>query len=779
MSKELFARTGRKGKNGVPAVQPQTYREHILGVYAKMNINASEILAFCKLSVLERKQFLAVALLSAEFHDLGKLDAENQKVLCGCDSRASLPYPHEDAGAAYFMKCFTDTKNREYIVPAMMVFSHHAGLPNIEGQGHRQKNEKNGFRLRIEECLKKQKELIQHVDSHLEEYLAKHKSVITDIGSGVISERLIQWTGLQRRLALSCLIDADYSDASEHSDPQPEASAIPCRWEERLESLRKHVANLKNERRSSPERQAVRDDVFNECLNQPVSDASMETCCGTLGVGKTTAVIARLIQVAIKRGLRRIIVVLPYTNIIQQSVESYRKALALPGEDPEKVVAEHHHLADFDDESNRRFSELWNAPIVVTTAVQFFETLGSNKPSALRKLHNVPGSGVFIDESHNVMPVNLWPQEWKWMKELSSDWNCHFVFASASLIKFWENPDFIKDGGALPEILSPELQSEMRLLESKRIIIKRIKRAFTLDKFCNELCKEPHKSKLVVVNTVFTAAALASRLKKRSEIKVVLHLSTALTPADRTPIIEQTEALTNPKEGESANQNENNPSGVILIATSCVEAGMNFSFNKAYHEAASVASLIQIAGRANRNGEMNGPAEIFSFNFCDTDEISHNPGLDISSQILNDLFEQSWFDDDSKTTDDILQEAFCRELEQQRQDSEKLVELEQDFAFADVAQKCKVIDSRYTVPVVMKPEIVAKLESGQPVSRREIQLNSVQIWRNNEKTFGYEPIKNHPGLYKWTQVYDPEFLGYMTEIVQKLIIANKIKEFIV
>jgi len=125
----------------------------------------------------------------------------------------------------------------------------------------------------------------------------------------------------------------------------------------------------------------------------------LRTCEAPVGTGKTTAVMAHLLRAAQERGLRHIFVVLPFTNIIRQAVKVYRNALVLDGENPEEVVAELHHLADFEAVETRHMAALWRAPIIVTTAVQFFETLAGNHPARLRKLHELPGSAVFVTKS--------------------------------------------------------------------------------------------------------------------------------------------------------------------------------------------------------------------------------------------------------------------------------------------------------------------------------------------------------------------------------------------
>lgn len=109
-------------------------------------------------------------------------------------------------------------------------------------------------------------------------------------------------------------------------------------------------------------------------------------CDSPVGSGKTTAVMVHLLHAAVTKNLRRIFVVLPFTNIIDQSVDVYRRALLRDGEAPEDVVAAHHHKAEFSEPEARQYSFLWHAPIVVTTAVQFFQTLAARMPAALRKL---------------------------------------------------------------------------------------------------------------------------------------------------------------------------------------------------------------------------------------------------------------------------------------------------------------------------------------------------------------------------------------------------------
>ena len=175
---------------------------------------------------------------------------------------------------------------------------------------------------------------------------------------------------------------------------------------------------------------------------------------------------AHLLRAAEDKGLRRVFVVLPYTNIITQSARVYRCALTLRGEKARDVVAEHHHRSEFPEGENerdspaRQYACLWHAPIVVVTAVQFFETLAAANTADLRKLHQLPRSAIFIDEAHAALPAKLWPQAFRWLRQLVGDWGCHCVLASGSLPKFWQIKEFI-DAGA-PAVVPPLLPDSCR-----------------------------------------------------------------------------------------------------------------------------------------------------------------------------------------------------------------------------------------------------------------------------------------------------------------------------
>lgn len=779
MTKSFLARTGGES--------PQTYFDHITGVINRCRENVAQMLEFCSYSDEQKQAFLSILLNAAQFHDLGKLDVENQNVFQRNNSRASLPIPHVDAGCAYLMSKISGNiklrllpEDYALLESTLMIFSHHAGLPYYRSQ---RIDRLNPFRYEDPDNCNNTNEIINNVNSHLDSYIRDHSEAFGTIDEPDFSgTKLPKHSGLTRRLGLSCLVDADFSDAAAYCGKDLLTTSVEPRWEERLAALQEYVKKLGKKGSGSSTRQAIRDEVFQCCLDTPIGDQSMETCLAAVGVGKTTSVMAHLLQIAIKRKLRRIIVVLPYTQIIQQSVKVYREALVLPDEKEEEkdefVVAEHHHLADFDNDESKQFAVLWKSPIVVTTAVQFFETLGSNMPAALRKLHALPGSAVFVDEAHNVMPTTIWPLEWRWLKELTQNWRCHFVFASGSLIKYWENESFIqndsKDTPVLPEIIPENLQQKIQEQENKRIQFEQIKKGLSVDELIKLLIQPPLTSSLVVVNTVYNAALLASRLKERlleteGNARRVMHLSTALSPYDRKNIVQKIKKALNP-------QSPDYIPGLILVATSCVEAGVDFSFQSAYRESCSAASLFQIAGRVNRNAELLNPGTVYSFRFFDSQIKNNYRAFEVSSNILDDLLREGVFQDNQYSTTDILKMAFEREIRSTNVDKaiNELLDAEKHTDYPEVAKLCKVIPASDTYSVIVNPKTIEKLENGSnDVSAMEIQLNSVQIWSNNCKRFGVQEIENRPGLLKWTLGYDPDFLGYMTEDALNAIKASK------
>lgn len=730
---DLFARSA------TPKSARQPYLDHIANVAGLACRHARDALRYWQGGAAP-KELAAIVENAAAFHDLGKLDEANQRVLSGKNPRASLPVKHQDAGVAHLM-------GRGEILQAMLVHAHHIGLPDME------------FVLRQTPPMRVDNaDERGHVDASLPSLLALHTEARAPAPApSPFTSRML---AADLRILFSCLTDADHGDAA--SATGETTKVIPyseLRPTERLKALTAYVEKKARENKSDipaqKQRNEIRDAFFNACL-APASENTppLSLCDAPVGTGKTTSVMAHLLRVAEKRGLRRVFVVLPFTNIIQQSAEVYRKALVLPGESPGNVVAEIHHRADFEDRESRQLTALWNAPIVVTTAVAFFETFASNRPAALRRLHNVPGCAVFLDEAHAALPVNLLPLAWHWVKHTAQKWSCHWTLASGSLQHFWKLEEFahvMPDIQPPADILAGGAPDMMGMAEKSRVKYRHKRDAMSVQGLVDWL-DELEGPALVVLNTVHTAAATAKLAVEKFGENAVEHLSTSLSPADRAKTLDRVRQRLNEK--EPAKQHW------FLIATACVEAGVDISFRTGVRECASLASLLQLAGRVNRGAEF-GQSEVWTIHLLSSDDhVTLNPAWTVSSSILRRFFEAGL-----EPSPELCTEAFKRELRERGgwDKLRELTDLEDVCSFKKIEEQFRVIEDE-TLTVVVDGALMTCIQDGGDVSWREIQDGSVRIRRRIVEKHKLQEARRYPGLYLWEYGYTP-FLGYMEGVL--------------
>jgi CRISPR-associated endonuclease/helicase Cas3 len=685
---------------------------------------------------------------AATFHDLGKLDPENQAVLKKGRGE-KLPWDHIDAGVAHL----TD-KGVQNWMSAWLIRAHHSpGLPEkAEHFDPDQLGRRLRGRRRDDDKPVRHDEQKARTDSFLRQCLTDHEAVVGPHKTA--HQRATH--GLTMRLALSCLVDADHADTAFFDIGFLPIESPEPRWKERLESLRHYVRELPTgETPEERDRNRLRSDFFEACFRSGES-GGMVACEGPVGLGKTTAVAAYLIRRALDEtpNLRRLIVVAPYTNILTQTAERLRRALVLPGERADEVVVEHHHRADFSDRANRELAVLWQAPVVLTTAVSFFDTLAARDPGTLRKLHALPGSAVFIDEAHAALPTKLWPQNWRWLRELAERWGCVFVFASGSLARFWENADIVADPVRLPELLKPDLARTARDAEQRRVKYESLTdgRCLTVAELIEAVRRSPGP-RLVVLNTVQNAAVVAREMR-RSGVRT-LHISTALCPGDRYCIVQR---ITRFLEAGWRNW--------ALIATSCVESGVDFSFRCAFRERFAVASTIQVGGRVNRHGEYDalGGGTVFDF-ALDDNLISTHPAAEVSADVLYDFLHRGEF----KSPDPAELVTRAMQEEMRRLPGEvgrQLVTAENKRDYPEVARLGRVI-SADTRLVAVDPKLKARLRAGGVVRFADLLKGSVQLWARRIEKLGCEQL-HHRGdeLFLWNHRYDPDFLGIMAGVLK-------------
>lgn len=718
---KYFAHSPRDG------IEAQTYTDHIHGVTSLVKHFVMETGLYSK---HDRTALQQLAEAAAEYHDLGKLNSENQKVLSGETAAKVLPVNHVDAGAAHWL-------NDQWFSSfcAAITQAHHIGFPDFSAE------------LNKGEFIFRDTQISAMVDRELTELEAIHNNLISHGDRTPIYETITGDRSVFLRMLLSYIADADHTDTARHYRRYPQKDVhIPLNAEKRLARLDECVKEL-GHKGSDTERNALRSKMYQACRNADIQ-SDISSCDSPVGSGKTTAVMAHLLAQAQKRGLRRIFVVLPFTNIIRQSVKTYRDMLTLPGENPEEVVAELHHRADFESEDARYLTSLWRAPIIVTTAVSFFETLASNSTGTLRRLHELPGSAVFVDESHAALPVSLLPLAWKWIRIMASEWSCYWVLASGSISRFWTIREIVGESELLdvPEITDPVIRSKLSDFEHSRITYQCNLSPQSTEELAQWITSFPGP-RLVILNTVQSAAVLADFFARKYGRGKVEHLSTSLTPLDRESTLDRVKSRLD----DSSDLNW------TLVATSCVEAGVDLSFKTGFRELGSLSSLLQAAGRVNREGGNNN-AEMWTFCIAEDGMLKLNPALKHASIVLKDYLEQNISISPEQTTQSMKDEIALYGLNSVHR---KLMEYEELQNFTQVECDFKVINSDTRLAVV-DADVAKRLRTGK-ANWRELQKVSVHIAKYKLDELKTPHIMDE--IYHWNLEYD-NFIGYMAGIVK-------------
>ncbi len=767
-------------------LETHSYSDHINEMLSYGLDLFDYLLSFSALFEAEKNELRQTFKAALMLHDMGKLDESIQRIFRGEDS-GRLLIDHIDAGVAV-----ADEMGNELL--GWLIRGHHApGLPSrkVEKKFIRQLRLK--FDLILSHyCLRG----LRHCrDKHKADFV-KHKIAIitTNERLEIYKQRQIetcgQWpklsmklpvSNLTTRFMLSCLVDADHGSAACYSQGEAMESFKPVenRWQQRLLSLDRYIASVVDSSKDPhSDRNNMRGEFYRFCFDNELFDSRLVACSASVGLGKTTSVMAYLLRCAIRDSSSRIFVIAPFSNIIDQTVKVLRKAIVLEGEDAASIVVAHHHKAEFSNKDMRQYAASWQAPVVVTTAVQFFETLATSNPSKLRKFHNVIGAAIFIDESHACLPAELLNISWYWVKQLADMWRCNLVFSSGSMVKFWQDSYLVNEEiRTLPDLFPGNLKEKTQRTEGQRVIFNRIDNPLKRDELIEriqsdetwgEFISQDNPSCLVILNTVQSAAVIADTLsrklddkKNKLSNKSVLHLSTALAPKDRKKMLK--EVLNRQDDNDWSHR------PWYLIATSCVEAGVDLDFSVGFRESCSVTSFLQVSGRINRHGKRSF-GRLFDFRVFSEDGLNHHPGFDESSDILNQL----WLEIINTGVDysELCSKAIRKELSRfprKKAKSELLLSDEKERNFQEVSATYRIIDSE-TATVVIDACLVEKLEMGIPVSWQKIQEMSVQLWMTKINKLKLHHISGcqKDDIYSWIDIYeyDADFLGIMGGIFQ-------------
>lgn len=508
---------------------------------------------------------------SGLLHDLGKYTKPFQARLHGDPTRTD----HSTWGAKVAIERF----GAAGWVMAYAIAGHHAGLANGEGEGRRT-------------CLAERlgSELPSLDDAWLQEISLPGAITFPPdgfkLGSQDKAKAFFQLT-LLIRMIFSCLVDADFLDtesfylkAAGQRSSRPSRDAQPS-LEALRDKLNEHLQGFTAGREISHVN-TVRADILRHVRDQAGQAPGLFSLTVPTGGGKTLASLAFALDHAIQHGQRRVIFVIPFTSIVEQNAAVFRKAL---GEFGDAAVLEHHSAFNDDlryskeaKDKIRLAMENWDAPIVVTTAVQFFESLFADRPSRCRKLHNVANSVVILDEAQT-MPLKLLRPCVATIDELARNYRSTMVLCTAT------QPALHAFDDALQGVRELAPDPPRLFQQLKRVTVKHIG---PLDDESLLTRLRGQEQVLCIVNNRRHARALHEGL---ADLAGSHHLTTLMCAAHRSQVLDTVrKALV---QGQPCR----------LVSTSLIEAGVDLSFPTVYRAEAGLDSIAQAAGRCNRHGE--------------------------------------------------------------------------------------------------------------------------------------------------------------------------------
>jgi CRISPR-associated endonuclease/helicase Cas3 len=510
------------------------------------------------------------AALAALWHDLGKYAAEFQAMITASDPEAHLEsvprgprkrVNHSSAGALWAMQRFRDSGFGRLL--AYPIAGHHSGLPDWVGE-----EGKTGLKDRLADR------------SHLERTLRANppRSILeASLPSAGIPQGAD--AGLWVRMFASALFDADFLDAEAFFDPtvSPGRADWPA-LHSLLPKLDVHLARISAAAEPTLVNR-LRADVLQACRAAAARSPSLFSLTVPTGGGKTLSSLAFALEHARQHGLRRVIYAIPFTSIIEQTARVFREAVGT------NAVLEHHSALgprpEAETARSRLAGENWDAPLIVTTTVQLFESSFANRTSQLRKLHNLAASVLVLDEAQALPPGVLRPVT-ALIDQLVKYYRCTVVLCTAT------QPALGKVFRDLPQPveIAPDPPALFKALDRVDIEMPARSGRGSWDEIGAEIVGSPQA--LAIVNTRRDCRTLHGRLPVGA-----IHLSTWQCAAHRQVLFRQI------RHGLAAGDE------LRVVSTSLVEAGVDLDFPVVFRAMTGLDSLAQAAGRCNRNGRLD------------------------------------------------------------------------------------------------------------------------------------------------------------------------------
>jgi len=594
-----------------------------------------------------------LAYLCGLLHDVGKYSVAFQARIRGDNRRVD----HATGGG----QLITGASHASSLslFAAYCVMGHHGGIPN-GGSSIHDSGQDTTLHGRLKRC-------VEPYDAY------KNELVIPPLQS--FSQ---QWedgfdAAFFVRMVYSALVDADWLDTEEFCENGNAHRGGFLALNEINELLKKHVEKLLYSEREISALNQKRNELLRDCLDAAKKPGGLFTLTAPTGSGKTISSLAFAINHCIHNKKRRVIYIVPYNTIIDQNALVFEELIGTAN------VLRHYSDASYDGDDpeviNKRSSiENWDYPLIITSSVQFFESLFSNKPSKCRKLHNIANSVLIFDEAQ-IIPLPYLQPIVRTIKTLVSQYNCTAVLATAtqsSLNAFFK------------PLLATEIVREPQALYDslRRSAIEQINKPLSDEELTNRLLSQ--KQVLCIVNTRRHAQELFSGLHSVRPTGA-FHLSTTMYPSHRKRILDTIRKRL--KDGKECR----------VISTSLIEAGVDLDFVTVYRELSGLDSILQAAGRCNREGKRSWDTSIV-YVFISAEHRTPciiQPNVDacrLATQLYADISEL-------KTIKSYFEQLYYV-LGNKQLDTQRIIETLNDgakagmsFPFKDVAEAFNFIDN--------------------------------------------------------------------------------------
>ena len=617
-----------------------------------------------------------IACQTGKLHDLGKYSEAFNHRLHGGPS-----VDHATAGAKIAVERWGGVIGK---LMAFCIAGHHAGLANGSGEGNNRHTLKDRLALQFGADIPALDNLWQQ-EIKLPETLSA-PPLKADAHHPFFSYAFFT------RMLYSCLVDADYLDTeafysnlenkvAERSG-YPDLNVLQHNFNQFINEFRRRIAEAPEQTEAEKRNAALnrlRSEILDHAVEQAAQPQGLFTLTVPTGGGKTFTSMSFALEHAKRHDMRRVIYVIPFTSIIEQNAAEFRKAF---GELGEQAVLEHH--STFDDgklqneatkDKLRLASENWDAPIVVTTAVQFFESLFADRSSRCRKLHNIAGSVIILDEAQ-MLPLNLLLPIMQAIKELAQNYRCSVVMCTATQPAVQAENGFYRGFENVREI-APKPTALFDKL--RRTTVQYIGTQTDVD-LLTKLAEHPKM--LVIVNNRRHARSLYDQAK---HLDGTFHLTTLMCAKHRSQKLDEIRGRL--KNGEPCR----------VIATSLIEAGVDVDFPLVMRAEAGLDSVAQAAGRCNREGKR--PSEnSFVWIFAPEDKWQAPPELATQAAVMR-LTADSFSDDLLSTQAVAAYFAELYQLKGNELDNKKILKMHNDrgqsldFPFQTIADKFRMIES--------------------------------------------------------------------------------------